>query len=144
MKEREVKSEERGAKHFNPRRNLSKENFEQRPIAQVHPENQNKKLYYLEFLSGQPVWGIVKRGRNNDLNENTEREVHSNLPSKEKYRDLKYIRNKPRPKVNILKNKKGKIFCNFDEYKTKNFKSMKNVPQQYSEKPEIPNDENQS
>jgi hypothetical protein len=60
LKEREVKSEERSSNYTNSRRNLSKLNFDQRPLMRVQPENPNKKLYYLQFLSGQPVWGLVK------------------------------------------------------------------------------------
>lgn len=69
LKEREVKSEERNSGFVNPRRNLSKLNFDQRPLMRVQPENPNKKLYYLQFLSGQPVWGLVKNSRGENLNE---------------------------------------------------------------------------
>lgn len=58
IKDREVRSEERKSIHMNPRRNIIKNQFQQRPI--VPSEKEDKKLYYLQFLSGQPVWGLVR------------------------------------------------------------------------------------
>jgi len=92
-------------------------------------------LYYLEFLSGQPVWGIVKKGREDNLNDNSLWDPQSNKIESDKYTKPKYYRAKNKPQVSILKNKKGKIFWDLSEYKTKNLQFIKNVSRQFSEQP---------
>lgn len=73
MKERrEVRSEERKPNNLNPRRQLSNKLFEQRPIMHVTPQQPSKNLYYLQFLNGQPVWGLMKNSNQDNLSENKE------------------------------------------------------------------------
>lgn len=108
-KQREVKSEERVHGAQNGRRILSKQNFEQRPILPVNPGEQNKKMYYLEFLSGQPVWNLVKE-RQNKFGDNTQRIEGLDQSSLEKYKQQKNYKTRSKPKVNIIKNKHGKVF----------------------------------
>lgn len=108
-KQREVKSEERVNGVHNGRRIFSKQNFEQRPILPVNPDNQSKKMYYLEFLSGQPVWNLVKE-RENKFGDNTQRIDSLEPSSLEKYKQEKSYKARSKPKVNIIKSKHGKAF----------------------------------
>lgn len=71
VKQREVRSEERKSTNINPRAGPSKNQQEKRPIMAEIPKEPNKKLYYLQFLSGQPVWGLVKNQKIDHLNEST-------------------------------------------------------------------------
>ncbi|CAI2384793.1 unnamed protein product [Moneuplotes crassus] len=125
-KQREVKSEERVNGINNGRRIFSKQNFEQRPILPVNPDNQSKKMYYLEFLSGQPVWNLVK-DRENKFGDNTQRIESLEASSLDKYKQEKNYKTRSKPKVNIIKSKHGKAFCNINEYKNQAIKPMKNI-----------------
>lgn len=155
LKEREVKSEERNSGFFNPRRNLSKLNFDQRPLMRVQPESPNKKLYYLQFLSGQPVWGIVKNSRGENMNDTAQilpiqstvsiclsfidKQILAKPTIKERLNEKSYFKRKSRPKVNLIKHKKDKLFNNFEEYKHKVFLSAKQATRKQSHQVQLPN-----
>jgi hypothetical protein len=51
---------------------MAKQSILQRQIGEVQPQQQNKKLYYLQFLSGQPVWGLVKKNQIDNLNNSSQ------------------------------------------------------------------------
>lgn len=85
IKQREVRSEERDSKYYNPRRKYTHskllaqtKNINQQ-ASEEHQTDYNKNLYYLQFLSGQAVWSHI-RDNNQTENKSTE---NSNIQHKQ-------------------------------------------------------------
>lgn len=135
----------------------------------VTPQQPSKNLYYLQFLNGQPVWGLMKNSKQDTLNENKEYQHQQNNQGKlyiacrfiitsrsyksshldsasVKYekspnvKDKKMNKFRAKPKIKAVKNGKLDLFCSFEEYKSRIFKtsSKQNVkPSSHAESADV-------